>query len=264
MVPTMLARVARLPGVQSRDLSSLERLVYGGASVPEWVVRAWFELIPPERFFFTYGGSENLGLCMTTGDRWLEHPGTCGQPLNCDVKILDADRNEVPVGEVGEIFLRHHDADEPYRYVGHPTPDPTADGFHSFGDMGYVDADGFVYLVDRRQDMIVSGGANVFPAEVEAALSEHPGVLEVVVVGLPDPEWGHRVHAIVRPLDPDDPPTDDDLRHHCKARLAAYKVPKSYEMVDGLPYTAAGKINRTALAEERASGASATPGGPPH
>ena len=120
--------------------------------------------------------------------------------------------------------------------------------------MGYVDDDGFVYIADRRRDMIVLGGANVYPAEVEAVLTEHDGVLDVVVVGLPDPEWGHRVHAVVEPVDAAHPPTEAELRAHAKARLSSYKVPKSFETVERIPRSAAGKVNRSSLVEERSSG----------
>jgi bile acid-coenzyme A ligase len=253
MVPTMLQRVARVEGADRYDLSSVENIVYGGASLPEWAARAWFELISPERFTLTYGGSENHGLCMTTGDKWLSHPGTVGQPVGAEVKILDEDGNELPTGEVGEIFLKSQINGPGYRYIGQPTPPPNADGFASFGDMGRVDADGFVYIADRRRDMIVTGGANVYPAEVEAVITEHPGVLDVVVVGLPDPEWGHRVHAIVQPADPTRPPSADELRAHCKERLASYKVPKGFEIVEAIPRTAAGKVNRSSLVDERTS-----------
>jgi bile acid-coenzyme A ligase len=214
-------------------------------------VRAWFELVPPERFAFTYGGSEGHGLCMASGDQWLQHPGTVGQPLDAEVKILDEDGNELPTGEIGEIYMRNRHDGPSYQYIGIPTPAGTPDGFGSFGDMGYVDEDGFVYIADRRRDMIVTGGANVYPAEVEAVITEHTGVLDVVVVGLPDPEWGHRVHAIVQPVDPDRAPDTDELRAHCKARLAAYKVPKEFEIVARVPRSAAGKVNRSALVEER-------------
>ena len=254
MVPTMLMRVARLDDVQSRDFSSIERIVYGGASIPEWVVRAWFELVPPERFAFTYGGSEGHGLVMTTGDQWLEHPGTVGKPLFGEAKILDEDGNELPTGEIGEIFLGGAATGPSFRYIGQPTPEGAPGGFGSFGDMGYVDEDGFIYIADRRRDMIVTGGANVYPAEVEAVLTEHPGVLDVVVIGLPDPEWGHRVHAIVEARDPAHPPTTDELREHSKARLSSYKVPKTYETVEQIPRSGAGKVNRSGLVEERASG----------
>jgi bile acid-coenzyme A ligase len=253
MVPTMLQRVARLDDAADHDLSSIERLVYGGASVPEWVVRAWLELIPPDRFTLTYGGSENYGLCMTTGDQWLDHPGTVGQPVGTEVKIVGEDGEELPAGEIGEIHLRSVVPGPGFRYIGQPTPPPDEHGFGTFGDMGYVDDDGFVYIADRRRDLVVTGGANVYPAEVEAVLTEHPGVLDVVVVGLPDPEWGHRVHAIVEPADAGAPPTPEELRVHCKERLASYKVPKGFELVEKLPRSAAGKINRSALVEERTS-----------
>jgi bile acid-coenzyme A ligase len=214
-------------------------------------VRAWFEFLPPERFAFTYGGSEGHGLCMTTGDQWLLHPGTVGQPLDAEVKILDEHGKELPTGEIGEIYMRNKSSGPSYQYIGIPTPEGTPEGFGSFGDMGYVDEDGFVYIADRRRDMIVTGGANVYPAEVEAVITEHRGVLDVVVVGLPDPEWGHRVHAIVQPTDPEHAPDADELRAHCKARLAAYKVPKDFEIVARIPRSAAGKVNRSALVDER-------------
>ena len=117
--------------------------------------------------------------------------------------------------------------------------------------MGWLDEDGYLYIADRRKDMIITGGANVFPAEVEDALSEHPQVVDQVVVPVPDEEWGHRVHAIVQPADIESPPTDDELRAWCKERLASYKVPKTFEHVKVMPRTEAGKLNRTALGEER-------------
>lgn len=254
MVPTMLQRIARLDDIKSRDFSSIERLVYGGATVPEWVVRIWLDLIGPEHFLLTYGSSEAVGLVSTTGVEWLKRPGTTGEPLDCEIKILDEQGRQLPAREVGEIFMRKLIEEPSFRYIGQETPDPTDDGFRSIGDMGWVDEDGFLYISDRRQDMIITGGANVFPAEIEAALSEHPGLVDFVVIGIPDPEWGHRIHAIVQPADPANPPTEDDLRAHCKDRLASYKVPKGFEVMDQLPRSAAGKINRSALVAERTPG----------
>jgi bile acid-coenzyme A ligase len=251
LVPTMLQRIARLEGIKARDLSSLERVVYGGASLPEWVARTWLELIAPERFLFVYGGSEGLGLAMCSGREWLEHPGTTGRPLDCDTVILDAEAQVLGPGEVGEIWMRLHSDDEPFRYVGIDTPAPQFGGYRTFGDMGWLDDDGYLYIADRRQDMIVTGGVNVFPAEVEAVLTEHPAVDDVVVIGLPDPEWGHRVHAIVQPSDATLPPSIEELRAHCKARVSGPKVPKTFEVVARLPRTAAGKINRSRLVDER-------------
>ena len=251
LVPTMLQRVARLEGVRDDDLSSLQRVIYGGATLPAWVARAWLDLVPPERFIFVYGGSEVLGGAMCSGEEWLTHPGTTGLPMACDVLILDDDHQPLPTGEIGQIWMRLHTDAQPFTYIGTETPTPIMDGYRSYGDMGRLDDDGFLYIADRRQDMIVTGGVNVFPAEVEAALSEHEGIADAVVVGLPDPEWGHRVHAIVQPADPSAAPTEDELRAHCRARLSGPKAPKSFEVVERVPRTTSGKINRSRLVTER-------------
>jgi bile acid-coenzyme A ligase len=141
-------------------------------------------------------------------------------------------------------------------------PEPAADGFWTTGDLGYVDDDGYLFVADRRQDLIISGGANVYPAEVEAALSEHPDVADSVVIGLPDSEWGQRVHAVVQPA-PGAELGADDLRRHCKARLASYKVPKDFELVESLPRTSAGKLNRSALIADRTGPPPGPPAGQP-
>jgi bile acid-coenzyme A ligase len=125
------------------------------------------------------------------------------------------------------------------------------DGFRSVGDLGYLDEEGYLYLSDRRTDMIISGGANIFPAEVEAVISSHPKVQDVAVVGLADEDLGRRVHAIVEPRDADDPPDVAELEALCIGELARYKVPRGFEVVAGLPRTEAGKIRRLALREER-------------
>ena len=126
-----------------------------------------------------------------------------------------------------------------------------ADGFCTVGDVGFIDEDGFLHLVDRRVDMIISGGANIFPAEVEIALIDHPKVADVVVVGLKDDEWGRRVHAIIQAKDRKDPPELDEIRDYAKTRLHPFKVPKSIEIVDEIPRSAATKVNRGALLAER-------------
>jgi bile acid-coenzyme A ligase len=253
MVPTMLQRIARLPGLDRAQFASLQRIVYGGARVPDWVVERWLELVDPSVFVFTYGSSERLGLVMMTGAEWADHRGASGRPVDCELSIRDASGAELPPGEVGEIHIRPTGDRRLFRYIGMPTPEPTADGFYSIGDVGWLDADGYLYVTDRRTDMIVSGGANVFPAEVENALSEHPAVVDQVVVGVPDDEWGQRVHAIVQVADPANPPTAEELRAFCKERLAAYKAPHTFEVVDRVPRTEAGKLNRTALGQERAT-----------
>jgi bile acid-coenzyme A ligase len=253
MVPTMLKRIVELPGVKSRDFSSIDAILYGGAVIPHWVVRAWFELVGPERFVFSYGGTEAIGLAMARGDEWLRHQGTVGRPVDCEVKIVDDDGDQIPPGCVGNIFLRRTDAVGVSSYVGTENLTVDADGYSTFGDLGWLDDDGYLYVTDRRVDMIITGGANVYPAEVELALAEHSEVADAVVVGLPDTEWGHRVHAIVAAIDVSRPPDPAELAAHVAARLAPYKVPKSVEIVERIPRTEMGKINRSALAAARST-----------
>jgi bile acid-coenzyme A ligase len=256
MVPTMLQRIAHLDGLRPEQFASLETLIYGGAKIPEWLVDRWIELVGAEVFNLTYGSSELLGLARMTGLEWADHRGATGRSVDATISIRDDEGNERPVGEIGHIYMRPTDPNRRlFQYVGGVTPPPTADGFHTIGDLGSLDADGYLYVADRRTDLIITGGANVFPAEVEAALSEHPGVIDQVVVGVPDPEWGQRVHAIVQPRDPSAPPDPDELRSFCKQRLASYKVPKTYEVVERVTRTEAGKLNRNRLAAARAESA---------
>jgi bile acid-coenzyme A ligase len=251
--PTMLARIARLPDIDRRDFSSLVWLQQGAASFPPNLVRRWIDLLGGERIYMCYGMTERLGLTAIRGDEWLEHPGSIGRGFRgTEVRILDERQQPVPVDEVGEIYLRSLTTGK-YGYLGSSQTLPmTEDGFATAGDLGRLDADGYLYIADRRVDMVVSGGANVFPAEVEAALSEHPGVADVVVIGLPDPEWGHRVHAIIEPEDPGAALSGEDIRSFAKERLAAYKVPKTVEFVESIPRSAATKVNRAQLVADRA------------
>jgi bile acid-coenzyme A ligase len=255
-VPTMLARMARVDGAERYDLSSLVYVMQGGATVPAWVVEKWIELIGEERFYMSYGSSERVGLSLIRADEWRAHRGSVGNGHETLIRVLDTDGRDLPPGEIGEIYMhRPLDLIPAFAYIGADPPPTTPDGYTSIGDLGWLDEDGYLYIADRRTDMIVTCGANVFPAEVESALSEHPGVRDVVVIGLPDPEWGHRVHAIVEATVTGSPPPVDDIDAFVRARIAAYKVPKSYEIVDRIPRTEAGKVNRTGLAAERAPGA---------
>jgi bile acid-coenzyme A ligase len=246
----ILQRIARVPGVELRDLSSLAWVQQGAAVLPHWLARQWIDLVGPTHFFMSYGMSEGLGLCAIRGDEWLHHPGSVGRPWGGTVvRIIGEDGGEVPAGTVGEIYLKTPGGTV-YGYLGDVPPLPvTEDGFASAGDLGWVDDDGYVYVADRRTDLIVTGGANVFPAEVEAALSEHPAVADVVVVGLEDPEWGRRVHAVVQAAGS---LSAADVIAWARARLAPYKVPKSVEFVGSLPRTEAGKVNRGLLVDARA------------
>jgi bile acid-coenzyme A ligase len=251
--PTMLKRIADLPDIDERDLSSIVWITQGAAPMPPSLVHRWAGLIGAEKIYMAYGMTEGLGLTAIRGDEWMAHPGTVGRGIRgTEVRILDAGV-EQPTGGIGEIYLR-----SPFpahsHYLGQvPQLKETADGFKTAGDLGFLDEDGYLHLVDRRVDMIITGGANVYPAEVEAALIDHPGVADVVVIGLSDPEWGRRVHAIIQPSDLSAAPQTGEIIAYAKSRIAAYKVPKTVEIVDAVPRSEATKVNRGALVAARES-----------
>lgn len=255
MPPIIMRRIIMLPGVRERDFSSLDAIQSSAAPCPPWLKRAWMDLIGPEKVYEVYGSSEGIGATIVRGDEWLKHPGTVGKPLSCELRILDEQGNALPPGAVGEIFTRPTLTDGPtFTYIGDAHLKGTPDGFYSVGDLGWVDDAGYLYIADRRVDMIVTGGANVYPAEVEAALHDHPAIADLAVVGVPDEEWGRRVHAVVQPTDPAHPPAVTALDAWARARITSYKVPKTYEFVEELPRNEAGKIRRSALVAEREVG----------
>jgi bile acid-coenzyme A ligase len=252
VVPTMMLRIWRLPEDvrTSYDLSSLKTVWHLAAPCPAWLKAAWIEWLGPERIWELYAGTEGQGATVISGGEWLEHRGSVGRPFNCEMKVVDPDGKDLPPGEVGEVYMRPLDRSRPtYKYVGAEAR-TLGEGWESLGDMGYMDADGYLYLTDRRADMVLVGGANVYPAEIEAALDEHPGVQSCAVVGLPDDDLGNRLHAIVHAAGDIDA---DDLRAHLAERLVSYKVPKSFEFVDEPVRDDAGKVRRSALRAARAS-----------
>ncbi len=245
-VPTMMQRIWKLPEAErrARDVSSLEFVMTGSAPVPAWLMRAFIEWLGPDVMHEAFGPSERIGGASITGREWLAHPGSVGRPMgSAKMRILDPETlQEVPVGEMGEIFmLPPSGPGSTYRYVG-ATARRTADGWESVGDMGRFDADGYLYLGDRRSDMILSGGRNIYPAEVEAALDEHPAVRSSCVIGLPDDDLGSRVHALVDLIRE---VGDEELRAHVAERLVDYKVPRSFERVSELLRDDAGKVRRS-------------------
>jgi bile acid-coenzyme A ligase len=249
--PTMLTRMADVPDIDTRDLSSIEVIIQGAAPMPPGLVHRWAALVGAERLIMSYGMSEGLGITAIRADEWMARPGSVGRPArDTELQVLGTDGKPTQPGEVGDIYLRSP-AYGGSTYLGAGQPTATEDGFCTVGDLGYLDEDGFLYIVDRRSDLIISGGANIYPAEVETALLDHPKIKDVVVVGLADEEWGRRVHAIIEPAHPADPPTYDDIRAYAKSRLHPFKVPKSIELVDTIPRSAAMKVNRAALTEQR-------------
>ena len=254
LVPTMMLRIWRLPTEErlGRDVSSLEGILHLAAPCPAWLKEAWIEWLGPAKVWELYAGTEAQGVTIISGSEWLEHRGSVGRPAaTCEMKILDDDGNELPPGEVGELWMRPADPNaRTYRYIGADARS-LGEGWESLGDMGWFDEEGYLYLADRRADMILSGGANIDPAEVESALEEHPAVRSCAVVGVPDEDLGKRVHAIVQLADDAGPVSDDDLRAFLGERLVRYKVPRTFERVDGPVRDDAGKVRRSALAAER-------------
>jgi bile acid-coenzyme A ligase len=254
MVPTMMQRIWRLPTEvrEGYDVSSLRVVFHMAAPCPAWLKAAWIEWLGPEPIMELYAGTEAQAVTVITGKEWLEHPGSVGRPLLGEMRILEPDGNELPTGEVGQIWMRRGDGeDNGYRYLGAEAR-AREGGWECLGDMGYFDADGYLYLTDRDSDMILVGGANVYPAEVEGARDEHPAVRSSCVIGLPDDDLGSVPHAIIDLLDD---VTDDDLRAFLAERLVSYKIPRSFERVDEPLRDDAGKVRRSALREARLAGA---------
>ncbi|MEO8697291.1 MAG: AMP-binding protein [Acidimicrobiales bacterium] len=245
-------RIARVDGIEQRDLSSLEWVMQGAAQIPAWVAQFWFDRIGAEHVYLSYGASEGIGTTVCRGDEWLAHPGTVGRGVfGTRVRILDEDGTDLPVGEIGDIYVRSARGIN-HEYLGDVPPTRvTPDGFATIGDVGWVDDDGYLYIADRRTDMIVTGGVNVYPAEVEAALSEHQQIADVVVIGLKDDDWGHRVHAVVQRTSESSSLSAGDVIAFAKARVSGYKVPKTVEFVDKIPRSEATKVSRSALIAER-------------
>jgi len=250
-VPTMMQRIAKLPDdVRNvHDLGSLRRVMCSGAPSPAWLKRFWIEWLGPQRIYEAYGGTERIAGTVIDGVEWLAHPGSVGKPPpGRMMRAQRADGMLCAPGEVGEIYMKPAAGQgTTYRYIG-AEPTSTGDGWETLGDVGWFDADGYLYLADRKTDMILVGGSNVYPAEVEAAIDAHPAVRSSAVIGLPDDDLGSRVHALV------DAPagvTAEVLRAHLADRLVAYKIPRSFEFVSEPLRDDAGKLRRSALREAR-------------
>jgi bile acid-coenzyme A ligase len=251
-VPTMMHRIWRLDPQQREgfDRSSLRTVFHNGAPCPPWLKRAWIDWLGPDAIRELYGATEGHVATVIDGTEWLAHEGSVGRPVAGELKILDAEGRQLPPGEVGEVWARPGEGRQaPYEYVG-----ATArhrDGWETLGDLGKIDAEGYLYLADRAADMILVGGANVFPAEIEAALDEHPAVLSSCVIGLPDEDMGERVHALVQL---GEPVSDEQLMTFLAERLVRYKLPRAIERVGHPLRDDAGKVRRTALRAERLAG----------
>ena len=254
LVPTMVNATANHPEIGRYDISSLRVIPYGASPMPDAVLRRAKETMPGVRFLHVYGMTEAAPLVTAMDVHQAEPEGSraqsCGRPaLLVDVRIADADDNEVPRGTVGEVQVRGPNIMKGYWNLPEVTAAALRGGWYHSGDGGWMDEDGYVYIVDRFKDMIISGGENIYSAEVESAISTLDGVAEVAVIGVPDERWGEAVHAVVVPRAGREIAPDAVIAH-CRALIANYKVPKSVEIRgESLPLSGAGKVLKTVLRE---------------
>jgi bile acid-coenzyme A ligase len=253
VVPTMMARISKLPPeVRDRyDVSSLMVVWHLAAPCPPWLKEEWINWLGAETIWELYGGTEAQAATIITGVEWMQHRGSVGRVNVDQFKIVRPDGSVAEPGEVGEVFMRPSGDENvhTYRYVG-AVARRIDGGWESLGDMGAIDVDGYLYLSDRQTDMILAGGANIYPAEIEAALDEHGRVRSCAVIGLPDDDLGNVVHAIVQ-TDDGSPIDLDELRTHLAERLVRYKIPRTFEFTTEPLRDDAGKLRRSALRAER-------------
>lgn len=249
MVPANFIRILELPDtVRSRyDLSSLRVVLHAAAPCPVPVKRQIIDLFPDGVIWEYYGASEGGGTSISPAE-WLEHPGSVGRPYpGNEFEIRDSDGGTVPAGVPGLIWVRSEHSSFEY----HNDPEKTGDtyddrGFFSVGDMGYLDAEGYLYITDRKSDMVISGGVNIYPREIENCLYDHPAVVDCAVFGVPDDQWGESLVAVVQP-EAAASVSADHLVAWCRDHLADYKRPRRVEFVDVLPRDPNGKVVKRTL-----------------
>jgi long-chain acyl-CoA synthetase len=251
MVPAQFIRILEADW-RAFDRSSVRRILHAAAPCPVPVKRRVMEVFPPDVVWEYYGASEGMATVISPAE-WQKKPGSVGRPFpGVAIRILDDDGEEQATGEVGAIYISAFSG-RGFEY--HNAPEKTRaawrDGFFTVGDMGWVDEDGYLFLADRRTDLILSGGVNVYPAEIETALLEEPDVVDAAVFGLPDERMGQKVHAVVE-LRPGAARDEADLRGRLSRHLADFKLPRSIEFVDELPREPNGKVLKARLRAERA------------
>jgi acyl-CoA synthetase (AMP-forming)/AMP-acid ligase II len=257
LVPTMVQMLVDDPAVADADLSSLEHLVYGASAISEALLERARKVFPAAGFTQAYGMTElaPVATLLTPADH--DNPAlhrSAGRAApHTEVRIVDPNGQDVPRGEVGEVIVRGDNVMLGYWNRPEDTAAAIQDGWMHTGDGGRMDENGYVFIVDRIKDMVITGGENVYSAEVENALASHPAVAACAVIGLPDSQWGERVHAVVVLL-PGQQATQDQLRDHCKTLIAGYKAPRSVDFVDALPMSGAGKILKRDLRKQYSGG----------
>jgi len=245
MVPTMLHRFMALDATQrdAFDLSSWQTVVHTAAPMPTWLKRDWIEWRGPDHIWEVYGATEGIVRCWIGGGDWLDRPGSVGRPIGGGrLRVLDADGNVCPAGTEGEVFAMPPSGPaSTYRYIGAERR-ATPDGWESVGDIGWLDDDGYLYLSDRRTDLIICGGVNIWPAEVEAALLRHPAIASCAVMGRPDPELGQIVHAQIESRS--EQLDLEDISAFLIPWLAKQKHPRSLEFQTEPVRDDAGKVRK--------------------
>jgi long-chain acyl-CoA synthetase len=250
MVPTMFSRLLRLPELVRRryDVSSLKLVWHGAAPCPVPVKQSLLDWLGPVVWEY-YGATEGLTTIVAPAD-WQARPGTVGRPDDDQIRILDGNGDLMPPGVTGTIYIKAPEEGR-FAYYGDEEKTSTAyrGDYYTLGDVGYLDEDGWLFLTDRSVDLIISGGVNIYPAEVEAALVQHPAVADIAVIGVPNAEWGEEVKAVVE-VRPEYAALDgiaDDMIAFARERLAAYKCPRSVDVVDRLPRADSGKLYKRRL-----------------
>jgi fatty-acyl-CoA synthase len=250
LVPAVILYLTQVPGVETRDFSSLSIMSYGASPISEGLLRHAMDLFGCQ-FTQVYGLTETTGagtyMLPADHDPARGKLRSCGIPYPAiEIRCVDENGQPVPQGEVGEITMRADIIMKGYWNRPEATEEAVKDGWFYTGDAGYFDEDGFLFIHDRVKDMIVSGGENIYPAEVENALFSHPEIADVAVIGVPDEKWGEAVKAIIVPK-PDCAPSAEDIIAFAKTRIAAYKCPKSVEQIEVLPRNPSGKVLRREL-----------------
>jgi acyl-CoA synthetase (AMP-forming)/AMP-acid ligase II len=247
-VPTMCERMLQVPGIENYDTSSLRCLAITGGKVHEPILQALKKQITPN-IYRTYASTDSGQMAISKPEDMDKQPLAAGMPVWCvDLRIVDDNNHPVAVNEIGEIICQSPLATEGYYMNPEATNASFRDGWFYTGDLGYFDQEGYLFVVGRKKDMVKSGGISIYPLEIEGVLYQHPDVIEAAVIGVPDPQWGEALKAVVVRKEGSQM-SSEALMQFCKERLSSYKVPKSVAFVSSLPHTEVGKVNKVKVRE---------------
>lgn len=247
-VPVLLNRITKIPGIKKEDFVSIKAICHTSGFCSKELKMRMIKLLGAEKIYEIYSMTEVIGLTCIRGDQWLKHQGSVGLPVgDGKISIRDCEGNKLPAYSVGEIYMTSPSKKFITKYMNKDQLNVTEDGYRSVGDLGYVDNEGYLYFVDRRTDMVVTGGENVFVNEVETALLKHKNIMDAVVIGIPDEEWGRRVHSIIESKEIIE---EEELRKFLKQYLSPYKIPKSFEFVTNIDRSDSGKVDRDKLIKD--------------